>query len=171
VLGDTLTEKFTVDEIEIALAYEFGHYVHKDVTLGIIVRSVLTFFGFWLANIVMNWSVAFFGYTGHPDPVTLLLLIVALSIFGLATMPLGSIWSRWREVKADGYALQTTQQPQAFISAMTRLANPNPTSYRSTAQPGILNKKRPSATRWPPCDGICGGWMNIATQRISPRCC
>jgi STE24 endopeptidase len=51
--------------------------------------------------------------------------MVALAIFGLVTMPLGNSWSRWREVKADEYALKTTGRPQAFISAMTRLANQN----------------------------------------------
>jgi len=41
------------------------------------------------------------------------------------TMPLGNLWSRWREVKADAYALRMTNNPQAFISARTRLANQN----------------------------------------------
>ena len=54
---------------------------------GIIVQSVLTLFGFWLANIVMNWGVAFFGYNGLTDPATLP-LIIALSVFGIMTMPL-----------------------------------------------------------------------------------
>jgi STE24 endopeptidase len=50
---------------------------------------------------------------------------VALSIFGLVTMPLSNAWSRWREVKADAYALKMTHKPRAFINAMTRLANQN----------------------------------------------
>ena len=39
------------------------------------------------------------------DEATLPLLLVALAIFGLITMPLGNAWSRWREVLADRYAL------------------------------------------------------------------
>ena len=118
-------EKFTADEIEAVLAHELGHHVHHDLTTGIIVQSVLTLFGFWLANIVMNWGVAFFGYTGLTDPATFPLLMLALGVFGVVTMPLGNVWSRWREVKADEYALKTTGQPEAFISAMTRLASQN----------------------------------------------
>jgi STE24 endopeptidase len=41
------------------------------------------------------------------------------------TMPLTNGFSRWRERRADEYALQATGKPQAFASAMTRLANQN----------------------------------------------
>ena len=40
-------------------------------------------------------------------------------------MPVNNAYSRWREVRADAYALQATRKPQAFINAMTRLANQN----------------------------------------------
>ncbi len=124
-LGDTLTERFTADEIETILAHELGHHVHRDLTLGILVQSVLTLAGFWLADRVMQWGIAAFGYTGLTDPATLPLLFLALGVFGLVTMPLGNAWSRWREVLADEYALKSTGNPGAFISAMTRLANQN----------------------------------------------
>jgi STE24 endopeptidase len=125
VLGDTLVEKFTASEIETVLAHELGHHVHRDLPLGILVQSFLTLVGFWLADGVMGWGVSTFQYAGLTDPATLPLLLVALSIFGLVTMPLSNTWSRWREVKADLYALRTTRKPRAFMSAMTRLANQN----------------------------------------------
>ncbi len=46
-------------------------------------------------------------------------------MFGLVTMPLSNGYSRWREVRADAYALEATHNPQAFANAMTRLANQN----------------------------------------------
>ncbi len=125
VLGDTLINQFTHDEIETVLAHELGHHVHRDLPLGILVQSGLTLIGFWLADALMRWGVAAFGYAGLADPATLPLLLVALALFGLVTMPLGNAWSRWREVLADRYALETTGKPQAFINAMTRLANQN----------------------------------------------
>lgn len=144
VLGDTLTENFTPDEIETVLAHELGHHVHKDIALGILVQSVITLVGFWIADKMMVWGIEIFGYTGLTDPATLPLLMVALTIFGLVTMPLSNGWSRWREVLADTYALQTTQNPQAFVSAMTRLANQNLADAEPPAWVEFLLHSHPS---------------------------
>jgi STE24 endopeptidase len=146
-LGDTLLEKFTTSEIETVLAHELGHHVHKDLPLGIIVQSLLMLGGFWLADGVMRGGIAIFGYTGLTDPATLPLLLVALSVFGLVTMPLSNTWSRWREVKADMYALQMTRQPEAFISAMTRLANQNLAEADPPAWVEVLLHSHPSIAK------------------------
>lgn len=143
-LGDTLTERFTTDEIETILAHELGHHVHRDLTLGILVQSALTLAGFWLADRVMQWGIAAFGYTGLTDPATLPLLFLALGVFGLVTMPLGNAWSRWREVLADEYALRSTGNPDAFISAMTRLANQNLADVEPPAWVEFLLHSHPS---------------------------
>lgn len=147
VLGDTLVEKFTIDEIETVMAHELGHHVHHDLTLGIIVQSVLTLAGLWLADVIIRWGIAAFGYYGLTDPATLPLFIVAFTIFGLVTMPLGNAWSRWREAKADTYALETTHNPKAFISAMTRLANQNLAEAEPPAWVEFLLHSHPSISK------------------------
>ena len=147
ILGDTLIEKFTADEIETVLAHELGHHVHKDMTKGIIVQSILTLVAFWLADVVMRWGIATFGYDGLTDPATLPLLIVAMTIVGLITMPLTNGWSRWREVKADEYALRTTGKPEAFVSAMTRLANQNLADAEPPAWIEFLLHSHPSISK------------------------
>jgi STE24 endopeptidase len=147
VLGDTLVEKFTASEVETVLAHELGHHVHKDLPLGIIVQSALTLIGFWLADLVMRWGITTFNYASLTDPATLPLLIVALSVFGLVTMPLSNAWSRWREVKADTYALQVTQKPHAFINAMTRLANQNLADADPPAWVEFLLHSHPSISK------------------------
>ncbi len=48
-----------------------------------------------------------------------------MGLYGLLTMPLGNAYSRWREVRADEYALQATGNGTAYASALTRLANQN----------------------------------------------
>lgn len=125
VLGDTLLTEFSPDEIETVLAHELGHHVNKDIPIGIMLETASTVIGFWLASVVMKWGVAFFGYTSPADPATLPLFVLVIGLFGLITMPLGNVYSRSRERKADAYALRATHKPQAFISAMTRLANQN----------------------------------------------
>ncbi len=125
VLGDTLLTEFSADEIETVLAHELGHQVNKDIPVGIVVETLSTVLGFWIASVVMNWGVSVFGYTSPADPASLPLFILVMGIFGIVTMPLSNAYSRSRERKADAYALQATRNPQAFISAMTRLANQN----------------------------------------------
>jgi STE24 endopeptidase len=125
VLSDTLLDHFTPDEIETVLAHELGHHVHADLGKGILVQSVVTLGGLWLAGLGLGWGVKVFGFQGVADVAALPWLALVLGVFGLVTMPLNNAYSRWRERLADRYALKTTQQPQAFASAMTRLANQN----------------------------------------------
>jgi STE24 endopeptidase len=125
VLGDTLLTEFSADEIETVLAHELGHHVNKDIPVGLAIDTALTLIGLYVASLIMNWGVAVFGFTSSADPASLPLFILVMGLYGLITMPLGNAYSRWRERNADRYALQATHNPQAFISAMTRLANQN----------------------------------------------
>lgn len=125
VLGDTLYQNFTHDEIETILAHELGHQVHNDIVWGIAVQSLLTLVGFFIADVVLRAGVALFGFSSVADLAAMPLLALALGTFGLVTMPLGNWYSRRREVNADRYALETTRNPQAFISAFEKLANQN----------------------------------------------
>jgi STE24 endopeptidase len=125
LLGDTLLDNFSDDEIETVLAHELAHHVHNDLPLGIIIESLTTLIGFWLASLVLEWGVDFFGFEGVWDIAAFPLFALVMGLYGLVTMPLGNAWSRWRERLADRYALQQTGKSQAFASAMTRLANQN----------------------------------------------
>ncbi len=125
ILGDTLLNDFTTDEIETVLAHELGHQVHRDIPLGIAVQTGLTLAGLYLASLGLKWGAARLGFQGPADIAALPVLMLAMSAYGLLTMPLSNAFSRWRERRADQYALQATGKPQAFASAMTRLANQN----------------------------------------------
>jgi STE24 endopeptidase len=125
ILGDTLINEFSADEIETVLAHELGHQVNKDIPLGIAFGTVSTLAGLYLASLGLQWGVGFFGFESVADIAALPLFGIILGAFGLVTMPLGNAFSRWRERKADAYALQATNNAAAFASAMTRLANQN----------------------------------------------
>ena len=125
VLGDTLINEFTPDEIETVLAHELGHQVHKDIPLLMTFSTLLTLGGLYLASLALNWAAGYFGFSGPGDIAGLPALGIVLGAFGLVTQPLGNLFSRWRERLADEYALQSTGKPEAFTTAFIRLANQN----------------------------------------------
>jgi STE24 endopeptidase len=125
VLGDTLLEEFTSDEIETVMAHELAHQVHRDLPLGIGVQSLITLVGLWLASLALEWGVDHFGLKGVNDVAGLPWLALVLGGFGLATLPLTNGWSRWRERLADRYAVRATDKPLAYASALVRLADQN----------------------------------------------
>ena len=125
ILGDTLLTEFSSDEIETVLAHELGHHVHKDIPIGMAIESVMTLVGLYLASLGLNWGAAYFGFSGASDIAALPVFMLVIGVYGLVTMPLTNAFSRWRERRADQYALQTTGKNEAFASAMTRLANQN----------------------------------------------
>jgi Zn-dependent protease with chaperone function len=125
VLGDTLINEFSPDEIETVLAHELGHHVHKDIPILMAFGTVMTLGGLYLASLALYWAAGYFGFSSPSDIAGLPALGVTLGAFGLLTQPLNNAISRWREHMADEYALQSTGKAQAFASAMVRLANQN----------------------------------------------
>ncbi len=125
LLGDTLISEFSPDEIEIVLAHELGHHAHRDIPLGIFVQTLTTFGGLFLTSLVLQSGIEVFGFESAADLAALPLFGLAISLFGLLTMPLGNAYSRWRERKADAFALKLSGKPKAYTSALSRLANQN----------------------------------------------
>lgn len=125
ILGDTLINEFSPDEVETILAHELGHQVHRDIPIGILVESIITLGGLYLASLGLRWGVEVFGFEGVADIAAFPLFGLVVGAYGMVTMPLGNAFSRWRERRADEYALKTTSNGQAYASALTRLANQN----------------------------------------------
>jgi len=147
ILGDTLLDHFTPDEIETVLAHELGHHVHGDLGQGILVQSVLTLGGLWLASPALRWGVILFGFRGVADVAAMPWLALVLGAFGLVTAPLSNTYSRWRERLADRYALETTGKPQAFARAMTRLADQNLSDANPERWVEVLLYSHPAISR------------------------
>jgi len=126
VLGDTMLDRYTPDEIEVVLAHELGHHVHHDIWKLIVSQSILTLGGLYLVNVMLHWAVETqHFYLGLADAATIPLVLALIGAFGLIVMPISNGYSRVIEYQADEYALQTTQMVGPFKSAMTRLANQN----------------------------------------------
>jgi STE24 endopeptidase len=126
VLGDTMLDRYSPDEIEVVLAHELGHHVHHDIWKMIVSQSVLMLGGLYLVNLALHWAVDVQRYyLSLTDVATIPFVLILIALFGLIVMPIGNGLSRAIEYRADEYALQTIKRVDAFKSAMTRLANQN----------------------------------------------
>ncbi len=125
ILGDTLLQEFSPDEIETVLAHELGHQKNNDIPLGMGVQTVLTLGGLYLTSLGLQWGVKAFNFSSAADIAALPLFALLLGLYSLITMPLTNAFSRWREYLADDFALRITGKGLAFQSALTRLGNQN----------------------------------------------
>ena len=107
------------------LAHELGHHVNRDIPLSILVQSGVTLGGLYLAHLVLQWGVGYFGFEGVWEIAALPLFMLVMGTYGLVTMALSNAYSRWRERRADEYALKATGKGRAYASAQARLANQN----------------------------------------------
>jgi len=125
ILGDTLLRDYTHDEIETVLAHELAHHVHNDLIKGLAEEALLIPLSMWVASLFLAWGVVAFGFRGVDDVAALPLFIIAITLFGLITMPAGNYLTRQMERAADRYALDTTHNNAAFRSVMLKLASHN----------------------------------------------
>jgi STE24 endopeptidase len=125
LVSDTLLTGHSDDEIEVILAHELGHHVHRDIWSGLALESVLVGVGLFAADRLLTATSGWFGFTGKDDIAALPLLVLAAGTVSLVLMPIANALSRSHERRADRYALQLTENPTAFVSAMKRLSTQN----------------------------------------------
>ena len=125
IISDTLLAEHSDDEIEVILAHELAHHVHRDIWKGIALETVLIALGFYLADLALTRFAGSFGLEGKGDVAALPLLLLAAGAVSLALMPLANALSRAHERRADRYALEMTRNAPAFVSAMKRLGAQN----------------------------------------------
>jgi STE24 endopeptidase len=125
LLGDTLLEQFTPDEIEVVFAHEVGHHVHRHLPKMVVCSVILAAAGFWLIEVVCWYVAPGLGYAAFDDPAALPLLLFVLSIFGLLLTPAQNALSRFFERQCDRYALERTHLREAYRSAFIKLARIN----------------------------------------------
>ena len=125
VLGDTLKEKYTPDEIEVILAHEFGHQKLHHLVKMVLINSVASVGCFYLIFATYPGALALLGLESLGDIASLPLILVYFLLFGVVTQPLSHLFSRVFERNADRLALKATGASGAFISTMEKLADQN----------------------------------------------
>ncbi|HET7036854.1 MAG TPA: M48 family metalloprotease, partial [Thermomicrobiaceae bacterium] len=129
VLGDTLVEDFSPEEIEVVVAHEMGHQAHRDIWRLVTVGTLGTAASTFVVERAARWAVERFPRRLHlrslDDVAALPLLAFISGLVGLVLMPLANAYSRRLERRADTFALNLTRTPRAFIGSMRRLAEQN----------------------------------------------
>jgi STE24 endopeptidase len=125
ILSDTLLAEYSDEEIEVILAHELAHHVHRDIWKAVIIDTVLTLAGFYAAHRALRAIVPHIDLKGIDDPAGIPILLTAAGALALLVKPLLNAQSRNHERRADAFALRMTKNPSAFISAMRRLGQQN----------------------------------------------
>jgi Zn-dependent protease with chaperone function len=125
LVSDTMLAAYSEEEIEVVLAHELAHHVHNDIWKGLMFESGLIVAGFYVAARLLELAVPVFGLRGPADPAGLPVLLLGAGAVSLLMLPWAHAMSRAYERSADRFALELTNNPEAFISAMRHLAAQN----------------------------------------------
>ena len=123
VLFDTLIEKHTVPELLTVVAHEMGHYKKYHVRYNIVMTIAINGLIFALLPLFLyNAGLAAAFQMGRVSPYA------GLVFFGFLFTPVSvfvgifaSVVSRRFEYQADAYAVTTTGQPEAMITALKKI--------------------------------------------------
>ncbi|MDD5622467.1 MAG: M48 family metallopeptidase [Actinomycetota bacterium] len=119
VVFDNLINNFSREETLNVIAHEIGHWYNwhilKSMMIGIISGTV----GLFLINAVFAYS----NMVG--DFKSILVIILLISIISFLSLPVQNAVSRAFERQADNFAIQATENPDAQIQLMLKLAESN----------------------------------------------
>ncbi|OGU70450.1 MAG: peptidase [Ignavibacteria bacterium RBG_16_34_14] len=125
LLGDTLLENYTEDEIETVIAHEMGHYRKKHIIKNIIIGTVTSFLTLFLIAFLYENTIGVFGFKSIKEIAALPILSLWGAVIGLVQSPFGNILSRKFEYEADEYAVTATSKPGPYISTLKKLTEQN----------------------------------------------
>jgi STE24 endopeptidase len=153
LMGDTLLEKFTPEEIDVIFAHELGHHVHKHIPKMIATGVLVSLAGFFIIDrTITAWAGI---PTAADAPVSALPLVMfTLTAFSLIVAPLQNVISRHYERQCDRYALVRTKNPASYRTAFQKLARLN----KADTEPNpievfLLHSHPPIAERLGMADG------------------
>ena len=123
VLFDTLLSNFTHREIRTVVGHELGHYVNKDIWKEALTSGLLILPPFFVADIALRSAVDASRLGSMVDPSGVPLIFAVLIGVSFVLQPVSNGISRIVERKADEFALNVANDPDAQASAERRLAD------------------------------------------------
>ncbi len=125
LIADTLMESITADGIEVVLAHELGHRVHRDIPRLLALSWVQFALILLVAYALLNTLGFGFGMRGPTDIATLPVFVFAFTLVGSLFSLITNQVTRRAEYAADRYALEMTRNLPAFEEAFRALARDN----------------------------------------------
>lgn len=125
LLGDTLLDNYSNDEIETVIAHELGHYKKKHIIKNIAIGTISSFLTFFLIAQLHKLSLSWFSFTNITQISSLPLLALWGALIGLIQTPISNYMSRRFEYEADRYAIASTNKTEAFINTLEKLTEQN----------------------------------------------
>ena len=147
LLSDTLLSAYPPEEVEVVLAHEAGHHRLRHLGILILVSALTMGMALFVVDRLSHEVMVPLGVATLSDLAALPLIGLGLFLVSLLLMPILNGISRWCEAQADRFALQMTENPQAFIAAMHRLAEQNLAEVEPPRWVEILLYDHPSIAR------------------------
>jgi STE24 endopeptidase len=124
VLYDNLIDDFPRRETLSVVAHELGHVKHNDMPRGILWIAIVAPGAMFLVQRLAAAIQRRTGFGGQvpAGPAALPAVVLALGLVSFAATCAGNVLSRAVEARADGFALDLTRDPDAFIALDRRLA-------------------------------------------------
>jgi STE24 endopeptidase len=145
LLSDTLLADYSDDEIEVVLAHEMGHHVHRHLLKAGVVEMLLLLAGFRLSAAALESSWRWLELASPADPAGMPVVALSVGMVLVAAMPLVNAWSRAHERRADRFALETASEPAAFIQAVRRMSAQNLAEDRPSSAAFLWFHSHPTA--------------------------
>lgn len=123
LVSDTMLTAYSDEEIEVVLAHEIAHHTHGDIWKGLLLESAVVFAGLFSASRALARVVQPLALEGPSDVAGLPVIVLSIGAVSCAAIPAAFAISRATERRADREALRLTQNPAAFISAISRLGS------------------------------------------------
>jgi STE24 endopeptidase len=135
ILNQALIDRLTTDEVLAAVGHEAGH-VNESRWPALIASAIALIAFLFAVDRIMKWIArrGFWGVTEPADIRALPLILLVFSVSNSLVAPVTAAASRARERAADLYAVELTQNPDAFASMLVKAAR--------------VNKMDPDPPRW-----------------------
>ena len=125
ILGDTLIDNYSNEEIETVIAHELGHYKRKHIIKNMLIGTASSFLTLFSISYLYESSLQVFGFNSITQIAALPLLALWSMLVGVLQSPIGNILSRKHEYEADEYAVKETGLPDQFVNTLEKMTDQN----------------------------------------------